>query len=314
MSCRLKSYRQDLSNIPPLDLNNIDILKLMQQIHEIKSQVTLLTSMQTDVMDTVAKLGDNKNKTVIDTATQSHVTATETTHGGHREDTILTVPVAEEAITIDVSQQDRDQQQQDDVAHSGSEQVDNAEDELNHTSTDSTHLYVTRSEAECSMDFHPESGRRPSFSSVPGESVAEQSWKEVAHNRREKPVTVSTPVPNNRAAQRSYRDAVVDSQVVYGAGPGIGIKAVKPKPNKDSFTGNRVITGAFITRLDPKTTETQIQTHVWKETGVVVRAEKLVTKYNGYSSFHIRGDKRLRDILISSDLWPVGTLVKPFKA
>ena len=67
-----------------------------------------------------------------------------------------------------------------------------------------------------------------------------------------------------------------------------------------------------MTRLSSRTTTQQVERNVHVETGLTVRAEKLDTRYNTYCSFYIKGDRRLRDQLLSADIWPEGTLVKPF--
>ena len=105
-----------------------------------------------------------------------------------------------------------------------------------------------------------------------------------------------------------------DSSVLIGQGQRTSIRAMGNQrgPTSRHSQGNKTITGVFITRLDPSTTEHQISQHIKKETGMSVRAEKLATKYPSYSSFHIRGDRYTRDCMLEPSLWPSGALIKLF--
>ena len=132
--------------------------------------------------------------------------------------------------------------------------------------------------------------------------------------------------PDISAARLSYSDVVradthplkhgqhQKDDVVFGRGFSTNIRSVG-KPSKHSTAtkqNQRRITGVFLTRLAPKTSAAQVALHVRKETGLTVRPEKLETKYNTYSSFYIPGDQRCRDELFCKDLWPMGSLLKPF--
>ena len=84
-----------------------------------------------------------------------------------------------------------------------------------------------------------------------------------------------------------------------------------PVPSK-SNQRRTVVTGVFITRLDPKSSVSQVQALVKRETGLTVKAEKLHAKYGTYSSFYIRSDRRIQDKLLCGEMWPKGTLLKRF--
>ena len=101
--------------------------------------------------------------------------------------------------------------------------------------------------------------------------------------------------------------------VVFGSGVRTGIRAI-PKDAKSNVRGNQVITGVFVTRLDPNTSPREIQQHIKTETGMFTKPEKLQTKYPTYTSFYIPGDKLTRDRLLEPTLWPAGTLVKLFRS
>jgi hypothetical protein len=105
-----------------------------------------------------------------------------------------------------------------------------------------------------------------------------------------------------------------NSGVVFGNGKSTSVRSVNPqyKVRKTTYSGNRHITGVFLSRLHPHTTPRQLQLHIKHETGIDCRPEKLQTKYGGYSSFFIRALGHSRTTIMDTSLWPVGTLVKPF--
>jgi hypothetical protein len=104
------------------------------------------------------------------------------------------------------------------------------------------------------------------------------------------------------------------TSVVFGSGKCTNVKAVQTRRSvrKSSNSGNKLISGVFLSRLDPHTTSRQLQLHIKHETGVNCRPEKLKTKYSGYSSFFIRTQGFNRTTIMEPSLWPAGTLVKPF--
>lgn len=69
----------------------------------------------------------------------------------------------------------------------------------------------------------------------------------------------------------------------------------------------------FVTRLDPGTQIMDIENLVHSNSDYEVSVEKLKTKYNSYSSFVItcHGNEE-RDFIMRPDIWPIGTLIKPF--
>ena len=75
---------------------------------------------------------------------------------------------------------------------------------------------------------------------------------------------------------------------------------------------NRICIGVFVSRLKPKTSETLVERHVLQELGIKVKAEKLETKYDSYSSFLIRCDGFIRSNLLDIERWPTNVLIKPF--
>ena len=72
------------------------------------------------------------------------------------------------------------------------------------------------------------------------------------------------------------------------------------------------VTGIFVSKLDARTSTRQIQSHLQRETGIRLKPEQLKSKYNTYASFYIPCGQDVRRRLLDRDLWPKGSLVKPF--
>ena len=101
--------------------------------------------------------------------------------------------------------------------------------------------------------------------------------------------------------------------MLYGKGKPVGLQAVRRKPrNIQQSKGNTNITGTFISRLDRRTTAADLKLFIRREFGLSVRPEKLTNKTGLCSSFYIPGNHHLRKKLMNVDMWPEGTLIKPF--
>ena len=83
-------------------------------------------------------------------------------------------------------------------------------------------------------------------------------------------------------------------------------------PSTHNSPHNRTCTGLFVTRLHAKTKEAELEKYIWLNSGYNIKAEQLQTRYNTYSSFGIRADKKLRDALMDPDIWPPKSMVKYF--
>ena len=75
---------------------------------------------------------------------------------------------------------------------------------------------------------------------------------------------------------------------------------------------NRHITGVFVSRHSPTTTVGQLRQHIKSELRCECQPQKLKARFNTYSSFFIPADRKLRSALLDSQMWPVGSLIKPF--
>ena len=99
---------------------------------------------------------------------------------------------------------------------------------------------------------------------------------------------------------------------VQGLSTAPGLRAVTNHSQKTAMPMNRTCTGILVTRLKPHTTSSNVEAFLRQELGLSVKAEKLQTRYNTYSSFYIACSGHIRAKLIDGTVWPIGSLIKPF--
>lgn len=108
---------------------------------------------------------------------------------------------------------------------------------------------------------------------------------------------------NNSSASKS-------NDVVKGNGSSDHIRASRRSDAKSSYS--RRSTGLFVSRLAKATKPIHIEKHVQSETGLKVKCEALMTKYDSYTSFYVRVPYKDQSQLLISSLWPKGVIVRPF--
>lgn len=111
--------------------------------------------------------------------------------------------------------------------------------------------------------------------------------------------------------QKPYRSSFNNVCIGRGSSTVTDLRSIK-KPTLSKPEKNRICIGIFVSRLETRVTEMQISRHILHETRFSSRPEKLKTKYDGYSSFLIQCQNPVRSRLLNPDIWPTGTLVKPF--
>jgi len=126
----------------------------------------------------------------------------------------------------------------------------------------------------------------------------------------------------NRYNREYYRSSVQQQskKPLIGNGSFAHLKSANHKTNTHQQDGyrreqgpNRTITGVFISRLHKRTSPENIAKHIRQEINMTVNPEKLQTKFDTYSSFYIRCQSATqRRTLMDTNLWPNGSLIKPF--
>jgi len=134
-----------------------------------------------------------------------------------------------------------------------------------------------------------------------GKWVDTKIYTSTRRNEKRAPATLTGNGPHRKTSARDV--------VVYGKGA--SSLSMKTGPGRQNRP-NRVCTGLFVTRLHRRITPAQLDKHVHLASGYTIKAEKLETKHDSYSSFFVRAFRSLRDALMDPDIWPTNSMVRLF--
>jgi hypothetical protein len=127
----------------------------------------------------------------------------------------------------------------------------------------------------------------------------------VQHKRR-------SDVHSRNNVSDNHDNATYRSQLIIGSGSSAGLQAVSRNHDQSRVGQRKDTRGIFASRLHPKTSCSQLSTFIFRTFGLTVHPEKLNSKHSSYSSFYIPGDHHQRRQLLVANLWPAGSLIKPF--
>jgi hypothetical protein len=295
-------YARDLANLPPLGHNSTDVLKLLEEIQNMKKDIRLLTEAQTSLTELVKQQASTLSTAATLGASSAQIPTAQRVEKTQK--TVVSSPIVVE---------DHDENEQNPAAdaclrataatptlrqplatqplatHNRFEALGSTDN----TSTGNSHAHELWSERLQSSRRHYQQGPRRSGSRPTANGNDKLPvWTRV-YNR-----TLQSKLENNSHSQKRNTDAFI------GRGSYTHIQGIEKH--------NKTCIGVFVSRLTPKTTTQQIDRHLLKELSINVKSEKLKTKYNTYSSFLIRCDGADRSRLLDTEMWPVNVLIKPF--
>jgi hypothetical protein len=99
--------------------------------------------------------------------------------------------------------------------------------------------------------------------------------------------------------------------IVRGTGNSFHLRA-SGRTDANEVVHSRLSTGLFVSRLAKSTKPSHVERHIQSETGLIVKCEALVTKYDTYKSFYVRLTRKDQSQLMVSELWPKGIIVRPY--
>ncbi len=273
---------RDLSNLPPLAANDLDVTKVAQEVANVKQDIKLLCETQS----TLAKLlqesiHSSQPLNLKDTSTEHPVPPVVPTLDDLPSNHSAVTDGPDDFLLLDYTSCSND---------SG----DNSNTEKASLQDDNEFAHAYQEVSEHGSCSHASKQVTPHW----------QAPERRDYNTRRR---TSSPAPGRRYQRKP-------TGVIYATGSTMDIKAAHgANPRQDSgLQRNRTITGVFITRLTPRLTSRQIENYIKRETGLKVRPEKLETKYDSYSSFYIPANSQVRSMLLDGSLWPSGALLKPF--
>ena len=305
----------NLSKLPPLSVNNFDVLSVVREVEALKTSMDRVLGNQAVMADLLCE----QMKSEASRSRQENVNLP---LGGNMQQTGKShTPMQttnESFVPKDYTKAEVGNQSYPHNLDSDYETRSEASIEPSTWSSDS--------ESDSNMNLSHSSqwpGLEPPKKDMKDESHPFRKQKGKRHYRSQQrshddrcsdSTGYSTGYQNNRAKEDTASRSRKYGNGIIGRGQSIGLKAAKPARRQQKQKTNVQVTGVFITRLDPRTSSREVEHNVQKHTGLKIRAEKMRCKYpESYSSFYVRGDKKVRDMLIDADLWPQNTLVKPFE-
>ena len=286
---------QDLSKLPPLGINDFDVLHVNREIQGLKSNLQEMHNQQevnvteeignikNSIMDLAQsqkqlfKLLEGKQNHSTPIQTKAHSRCIQNMSTSHLHSTPGSQNMGESYIIVDVT----DCESNDDS------------------------LLSIHSDSDVEMDI-TEERNTPSDRLHTDEEMDESdgSWIE---QRREKRKSQGIP--------RCERVPDIH-QNLTGTGTFQNIKGANTKPSKQRRPimprKNQVVSGLFVSRMSPSTTVRQMTLHIRRETGYSICPERLPAKHDTYSSWYIRTNNQCMQDLYNAALWPKNSLIKPY--
>jgi hypothetical protein len=139
----------------------------------------------------------------------------------------------------------------------------------------------------------------------PLQSTADKLYPRT-NTRARRPQEEQRPQQQKMSYTRSSKE-----NIIIGSGPATSLRAATHNSKSDQQSNpNRSCSGIFLSRLHPRTTIKQIETHLHTITGNKLYVMKIETRFDTYASFFIRADRHVRNTLLDPCVWPNGSLVK----
>ena len=272
----------NLSNLPPLGLNNADVLKLLKEIESMKANINALCSSQSEIVQSQTMV-----MSLLNSKTQP--------------------PVAESHLDeVTNSAEEQSDEEQDDSAYD--ERSDGAQGDDESEKSDSGSKDTMGALAAPQTKGRPTQSTRVYYSTVVRNGSPAVQPKQTARTKSN-----HKPAGANPTSHKFPKRGDGANDVVIGRGRISALKASNHKNGSKTKTSQmKQCIGVFVTRLKPWVTAQQVQQSLLSSTGIKVHPNRLETKYDTYASFLIRCNNNVRNTLLNADIWDSGTLLKPY--
>ena len=324
----------DLNNVPPMSLNNFDMSRIIIDMEVLKSQMKIIQEAQETALSAhVALCRETRDATNQSTSTP--------VRGGHSP---VTSPIQQVVTTTPVEQRSTND-------NNGSVSSDGDNDGHHVTTVDDADADIIRL-AQTQGLIPDHSLRTPRRQLVPRtvrqreaqldeNPLAEPTTSESTYSaavRRSPPPR--SPIQTNHNGRPYYNDRRPRDANGYGradvraGGPGTDNRARNAQNGRGNNNNNGIITGngeyfdlraaqqtqrkkkqrvgLFLSRVRPDFRCRDVVSHVRQVTGLTVRCEPILTRYDTYRSYCIRASSREIDRLMDGSLWPRGVIVKEY--
>ena len=287
---------KDLSKLPPLDVNDLDVLHLGREIKAIKDSIHELANNQRNLFG------------IVNTPVIVAQGASEDPRGGQstKDDVVSTDVVSTDVVSTDSTDSTPTH------VPEGNDYADSEYTVIDETCCDDSNLLLSDISVisdSADDDHHVEYVNTVESPRDINNNVRERrspSWHQPSYGRKSKAKrshSLENNASNNVVLGTGSYQNVRTADMKFGP---IRQKEIRPRPNQ-------TMSGVFVTRLSPNTTARQLALHIRRETSYDVRPERMPVKRDQlYSSWYIRAGNTCRQMLFSSHLWPKHTLIKPY--
>jgi hypothetical protein len=292
---------KDLNKLPPLTYNNFDFSRMILDIEALKNEVAIIKT----VTGSQHELGDNARSLRSSDMPMTSHTSRDTTAGDKLDresspmpdDQTLVKQVSYDNVTSDV--------------YTTSDNQASTESPVDDVGDDISDLIALA---------NIQQGRIPGNSDTVWNNRREQlldrreSCVQPSHQPQRLPREQQRDTQRTRTKQQPLKNsrAQTSDDVIIGTASSSRLRPAA-RTNRAVSTGKqRRVIGVFVTRMHANTTIRDVNEHVYQETGLQVKSEKLITKYNTYSSFLIRCSDGIRRTLCNASVWRKGIMIKQY--
>ena len=291
---------KDLSNLPPLSVDNFDIAKIIKDIEQLKANVAILQEAQGTVLESHVY---HTNQLIRMKANMNDAGYTKT-------------PATTEKPTSETSDESTTPQLVQSTGDSVSEDNGNSDsdpDETHPKESDNSHT-SERDKGKQSHDPEEDNSDLLNLAEIQGIHNS-QRWKKqktthsYVNKRRFNASKQQIDAPSTQKSTPS--SAPRSDQVIKGIGRDFQLRSSIGSYSK-SLAAKRVQVGIFVSRLAKNTQAIHIIRHVEKETGLKVQCDMLKAQHSKHQSACLRLPRKDHNTLLDPQIWPRGTVVRPY--
>ena len=304
---------KDISNLPPLSMNNFDMASVIRSIETLQEQVKLLTENQAKCTNAQVTLCNH----LIPTG-QGRVSGPSASQSGdhaHNSSPAKTIvntptitinstpstPVITSHTVVPAKKQHRSIfSDEDESARENSSFVDEVTPDRDSDSEGNNRDLIRLATIQNRSSQNRSSQHRSSHNRL--------SQNRSSQNR-------SSQKPHNNRAPGSHRlnmntESRNESVVITGNGSSTHIRASRERTQRSK----RECVGIFISRMSRSTKARHVDRHIEAEARISVHCEEIPSKYDNatFRSFFVRLSPRNQKKLMNANMWPLNTIVRGY--
>ena len=289
---------KDISNLPPLSMNNFDMASIIKSVETLQIQVQMLTENQIKSVDSQVKLSTHLAQSRQKLPTSADL---ESTSGGSGSSSLPVEETAGAASLNSVSEQHK---------HHSIFSDDNHRSDGDSSNSD-------YSDPEEDSDLIR-------LASIQNRNRVQRGQGKTPHGRHERStryesdvITGSGPPSSLRVHNNDKISMANKDEVIVGSGSSSHIRAANfdnGSSQRENTRHSRTRVGLFLSRVARSMRRHDIDKHVEDAARIKVHSEEISPKYGNskFRSFFIRINARDQHKLFKADMWPKGTLVKGY--